>query len=51
MNSLVKTTYAVFGNRLVVTSRTSEDMSYDTGEKVKSTKTLNLAQAGFSEPA
>lgn len=42
MNSLVKTTYTVFGDRLVVTSLTSEDMSYDTGEKVKSTKTINL---------
>jgi hypothetical protein len=51
MRSLVKTTYAVFGDHLVVVSRTSEDLSYDTGEKVKDTKTLNFGLIASPEPA
>jgi hypothetical protein len=41
--SLVKTTYAIFGRRLVVASRISDDLAYDTGEKTVTRKTLNLA--------
>ncbi len=42
MSSSIRATYAVFGDHLVVVSRTSEDLSYDTGEKIKSTKIFTL---------
>jgi hypothetical protein len=45
-NSLVKTTYTVLGDRLVVTSRTSEDSLYDYGDRLKNKKTLTLAVHG-----
>jgi hypothetical protein len=44
--SRVKTTYAVQGQRLVVTSRDTEDLVYDTGEKVKRRQSITLAVTG-----
>jgi hypothetical protein len=44
--SLVKTTYAVKGQRLVVTSRDAEELVYDTGEKVKHRQSTTLAVTG-----
>ena len=45
-NTLVKTTYSVLDQRLVVTSQTSEDSIYDYGDRLKSNKTLTLATKG-----
>lgn len=44
--SLVKTTYAVLGQRLVVTSRNAEDLVYDGGEKVQRRQSISLAVTG-----
>jgi hypothetical protein len=44
--SRVKTTYAVQGQRLVVTSREAEDLVYDTGEKVQRRQSISLAVTG-----
>jgi hypothetical protein len=44
--SQVKTTYAVQGQRLVVTSREAEDLVYDGGEKVKRRQSITLAVSG-----
>jgi hypothetical protein len=44
--SQVKTTYAVQGHRLVVTSRDAEDLVYDGGEKVKRRQSITLAVTG-----
>jgi len=44
--SRVKTTYAVQGQRLVVTSRDAEDLVYDGGEKVKRRQSITLAVTG-----
>jgi hypothetical protein len=41
---LVKTTYAVINQRLVVASSTTEDLMYDTGVKVQRKKTLNISE-------
>jgi hypothetical protein len=46
VRSLVTTTYTVLNQRLVVASQTSEDLVYDTGEKMETRKTLNLSAAG-----
>lgn len=45
-NSRVKTTYAVQGQRLVVTSRDTEDLVYDSGEKMKRRQSITLAVTG-----
>jgi hypothetical protein len=47
--SLVRTTYAILNQRLLVASRKSEDSLYDTGEKLKRTRTWVVAEVG-SEP-
>jgi hypothetical protein len=44
--SQVKTTYAVQGHRLVVTSRDAEDLVYDGGEKVKRRQSISLVVTG-----
>jgi hypothetical protein len=41
---LVKTTYAVLSQRLVVTSRTREELFYDRGVKVQRKKTLSISE-------
>jgi hypothetical protein len=46
VRSLVTTTYTVLSQRLVVASQTSEDLVYDTGEKMETRKTLTLRAAG-----
>jgi hypothetical protein len=45
-SSRVKTTYAVQGQRLVVTSRDAEDLVYDGGEKVKRRQSITLTVTG-----
>lgn len=45
-HSLVKTTYAVMGHRLVVASRISEEDLYDYGDLLKRRRTLTLTQRG-----
>ncbi len=45
-NSVVKTTYAVLDQRLVVTSRTSEDAIYDYGDRLKNSRIFILTTKG-----
>jgi hypothetical protein len=42
----VKTTYAVKGQRLVVTARDAEDLVYDGGERVKRRQSITLTVTG-----
>ncbi len=44
VHSRIETTYAVLGGRLVVASRTSEDFLSDSGDELKSKKTLTLTE-------
>jgi hypothetical protein len=49
-HTLVKTTYAVMGQRLLAASRTSEDAIYDYGDQLKRRKTMTLSQKGGWPP-
>jgi hypothetical protein len=39
----VKTTYTILDQRLVAATQTLEELAYDTGKKIASRKTLNIA--------